>query len=563
MFIKFFKPIAILFLLFYQVPLYAKISDSNYFNPKELAEYFSALISYDNQESSKSLEFFNRSKILINRHDPYLRKYIFLLIEEGKINKAINELKNNLNKENSNFFESYLLLMLDSIKKKDFKKSNFYQEKLSNLINNDTFKLLVFESLKKYNYLFQNKKILNEKSSFGNLAYVTRAFESCYVGNQNQTAAAFLDLINNPEIDYTRYIFFYVNYLIEQKKFQEAEEIIDQVENLNSSLLVLQTKNWINNKEFTKFKKIFSCHNELDILSEFFFLISNLYSSQENFNRSNFYLNISNFLNPKFKFNLSLMSENYYLNGNYDKSIKVLNKFDTSHNIYHWYKIKKKTDILFKEKGTRLAFAYLDSNFRKIKKPSVKIIFDMANLSKNFKKYKIAINYYNEVLKNINSESKIYANVLYRRGASYERIKEFYKSDLDLIKSLEINPDDAYVLNYLAYSWLERDYKIKKAIIMLDKAYQIKSNDPFILDSVGWAYYLINDLNKAEKFLRRAIQLMPDDPIVNDHYGDILWKMNRKIEAKYYWQSVLSFEDTEEKMKKNINNKILRGLEEI
>jgi tetratricopeptide (TPR) repeat protein len=187
----------------------------------------------------------------------------------------------------------------------------------------------------------------------------------------------------------------------------------------------------------------------------------------------------------------------------------------------------------------------------------------MANLSKNFKKYKIAINYYNEVLKNINSESKIYANVLYRRGASYERIKEFYKSDLDLIKSLEINPDDAYVLNYLAYSWLERDYKIKKAIIMLDKAYQIKSNDPFILDSVGWAYYLINDLNKAEKFLRRAIQLMPDDPIVNDHYGDILWKMNRKIEAKYYWQSVLSFEDTEEKMKKNINNKILRGLEEI
>ena len=563
MFIKFFKPIAILFLLFYQVPLYAKISDSNYFNPKALAEYFSALISYDNRESSKSLEFFNRSKILINRHDPYLRKYIFLLIEEGKINKAINELKNNLNKENSDFFESYLLLMLDSIKKKDFKKSNFYQEKLSNLINNDTFKLLVFESLKKYNYLFQNKKILNEKSSFGNLAYVTRAFESCYVGNQNQTEAAFLNLINNPEIDYTRYIFFYVNYLIEQKKFQEAEEIIDQVENLNSSLLVLQTKNWINNKEFTKFKKIFSCHNELDILGEFFFLISNLYSSQENFNRSNFYLNVSIFLNPKFKFNLSLMSENYYLNGNYDKSIKVLNKFDTSHNIYHWYKIKKKTDILFKEKGTRLAFAYLDSNFRKIKKPSVKIIFDMANLSKNFKKYKIAINYYNEVLKNINSESKIYANVLYRRGASYERIKEFYKSDLDLIKSLEINPDDAYVLNYLAYSWLERDYKIKKAIIMLDKAYQIKSNDPFILDSVGWAYYLINDLNKAEKFLRRAIQLMPDDPIVNDHYGDILWKMNRKIEAKYYWQSVLSFEDTEEKMKKNINNKILRGLEEI
>ena len=63
--------------------------------------------------------------------------------------------------------------------------------------------------------------------------------------------------------------------------------------------------------------------------------------------------------------------------------------------------------------------------------------------------------------------------------------------------------------------------------------------------------------------MRRAIQLMPDDPIVNDHYGDILWKLNRKIEAKYYWKSVLNFEDTEEAMKKNINDKILKGLEKI
>ena len=146
---------------------------------------------------------------------------------------------------------------------------------------------------------------------------------------------------------------------------------------------------------------------------------------------------------------------------------------------------------------------------------------------------------------------------------SYERLKEYEKSDKDLIESLKINPDDAYVLNYLAYSWLERNYKIKEAIKMLEKAFDIKSDDPFILDSVGWAYYLTDDLIKAEAFLRRAIQLMPDDPIVNDHYGDILWKMNRKIEAKYYWKSVLKFKDTDEEMKSDVNNKILRGLKKI
>ena len=52
---------------------------------------------------------------------------------------------------------------------------------------------------------------------------------------------------------------------------------------------------------------------------------------------------------------------------------------------------------------------------------------------------------------------------------------------------------------------------------------------------------------------------MPDDPIINDHYGDILWKLDRKMQAKYYWQSVLSLEDTEEITKDEIHIKLLKG----
>ena len=559
MLIKLLKTIVIIFLFFFQNSLYSKNKDSNYLSSKNLAEYLSAITSYDNGENTKSLEFFDKSKLLIDEHNPYLKRYIFSLITEGKINKAIKVLKSNLNKENSNFFESYLLLAIDSIKNKDFEKSNIYIEKLSNFTSDNKFNLLIFESLKKYNYLFQNKKILNEKSSFNNLLYITKAFENCYIGKQNESISAFQNLINNSDIDYTRYIFFYINYLSQEKKFKKAKEVAFEIEDLNSSLLTFQTKTWVNKGEFKKIDKIFSCQEELDVLSEFFFLISNLYSGQQSFNKSNFYLNISYFLNPKFKFNLSLMVENYYLDSEYSKSKKVLNNYDINDGIYYWYKIKKNTDIMSKEKNLNSSFIYLNSNFSNIKKPSTKIIFDMANLAKNFKKYEIAINYYNKVLKDIDPKSQIYADVLYRRGASYERIKEFEKSDIDLIESLKIDPDNAYVLNYLAYSWLERNYKINEAIKMLERAYEIKSNDPFILDSVGWAYYLTNDFKKAEEFLRSAIQLMPEDPVVNDHYADTLWRLNRKIEANYYWQSVLKFEDTEEKMKKDINNKILKG----
>ena len=54
-------------------------------------------------------------------------------------------------------------------------------------------------------------------------------------------------------------------------------------------------------------------------------------------------------------------------------------------------------------------------------------------------------------------------------------------------------PNEPYTLNYLAYSWLERNYKIDEAIDMIQKAHKQKENDPYITDSVGWGFYLIGD----------------------------------------------------------------------
>ena len=160
----------------------------------------------------------------------------------------------------------------------------------------------------------------------------------------------------------------------------------------------------------------------------------------------------------------------------------------------------------------------------------------------------------------INTNSELYADILYRRGSSFERLSDYKNSDKDLLESLKINPNNAYVLNYLAYSWLERDYKIDSALQMLEEAYALKSNDAYIIDSIGWAYYLVNDFIKAEKFLRRAVELMPDDPVVINHYGDILWRLDRKIQARYFWESVLKLKETEEIIKKNIKSKLIEGL---
>ncbi|MDC0532802.1 hypothetical protein OAN86_01105, partial [Candidatus Pelagibacter sp.] len=195
----------------------------------------------------------------------------------------------------------------------------------------------------------------------------------------------------------------------------------------------------------------------------------------------------------------------------------------------------------------------------KIENPNNKFIFDIANFYKNSKNYKTAIKYYSLIIDKLESDSEVKADLLYRRGGSYERLKEYVKADEDLLASLSINPNDAYVLNYLAYSWLERDFKIDEAVEMLEKAYEQENNDPYIIDSVGWAYYLVDDYVRAEQFLKRAVELMPDDPIVNDHYADILWKLDRKIQARYFWSMVLKMEDAEEDLLNQIKNKLITG----
>ena len=98
---------------------------------------------------------------------------------------------------------------------------------------------------------------------------------------------------------------------------------------------------------------------------------------------------------------------------------------------------------------------------------------------------------------------------------------------------------------------------------MLRRAYNQLPDDPYIIDSIGWAYYLIGNYVEAEKLLRKATELMPLDPIVNDHYGDILWKLGRKMQANYFWKNVLTFEDTKDEMKEEIYYKLINGPKKI
>ena len=558
----FFKKIKIIFicLLFYQSPSLSKSNSLNNFDSNNLSKYFSGIVAFDNKDNATALDYFNSSKILLNRHDPYLKKFIMSLVLENKVSQAINIIKINRNKLNSNFFEAYILLILDSLKKNNLDQATQILSEIPQFLQKDRFNYIILKSLKQYLYVFKEKKIMNSEENFGNFTLINETFQRCHLSDKN-TNSYFSNLINNSKADYSRYIYFYLTHLIENNNFEEAETITNEIDYIGSTLLISQGKSWVESKEFKKFNEVFSCKDDNHLIGEFLFLISNIYSSQDEFKKSNFFLNLSIFLNPKFIFNLSLIVENLYLNENYEKAKEVLINFENEEDFYYWYRIKKESHIVSKTKNQDEGLDYIISKFKKIKNPNNKFIFDVANYYKNSKRYNEAIKYYSEIIDSLDENLLLKSDLLYRRGGSYERLKDYENADKDLLHSLKINPDNAYVLNYLAYSWLERNYKINEAIQMLEKAYEMESNDPYIIDSIGWAYYLIDDFIKAEEFLKRAVALMPDDPIVNDHYGDILWKLDRKIQARYFWLMVLEMENVEKDLINQINNKLIIGPE--
>ena len=105
MFNKLIKILAILS-LFYQTPLYSKSDSFNNFNSKDLTNYFSGIIAYENKDNTDALKFFNSSKTLMHKHDSYLKRYVYSLVLENRVAQAINVIKNNSDKNNTDFFNA-------------------------------------------------------------------------------------------------------------------------------------------------------------------------------------------------------------------------------------------------------------------------------------------------------------------------------------------------------------------------------------------------------------------------------------------------------------------------
>ena len=541
---------------------YSKAPEFNY-NAKSISNYFSGLIYFDDLDFVKSEKAFKKLKNFEEKSTKYSSKFMHSLINLGKYKEARKYSKKLENKNKSNF-ESNLFLGLSEFKEKNYVNAKSYFDKLENNYRHQ----LIFEVLKMSLNSWTEIAISKDKekiqlinmpyTGYRNIVLIQKVFANCYLGTSN-TFNEFERITQSNKSNFSRYHFFFANYLLNNKRKEESKNFINSAsKKFPGNLLINQFKKNLENKDRNNFE--FDCANSSNIMAEIFYIYANALSSQGDYKLSNFYINLSKFLNPKFMSYDALLAENFFILKKNNEAKLFYEKLSKLGSTYKWYAAKKISVILDEENKDSINF--LSKSYNEIE-PGIYDTFDFANFLRGKEVYEKAINLYTQLLTKIEKSHELFPKILERRGMAYERSDKWNLAEKDLLMSLKVLPKEPYVMNYLAYSWVEKNKNIETALNMLREANRIKKNDGYITDSLGWALYKLKNFSEAKLYLEKAIILMPQDPVVNDHFADCLWMNNNKIQARYFWKNVLKLKNADKELKNKVEKKLLLGLQSI
>tara|TARA_Y100000590_G_scaffold389779_1_gene465071 strand:- start:703 stop:2418 length:1716 start_codon:yes stop_codon:yes gene_type:complete len=536
------------------------------YSSKNISNYFSGIVSVSKNYNNRAFKHLKKVQLLKNKHSQFNIEFIRTLVLIEKFDEAFAFSKNVWTEEEL-FFEADLLLGLNFLIKEDYINAEKHFERLNKISKyNLFFKDFMGNVLIAWSKAAQNDKEDSFKylekipNSYNQLTKIQNIFLQCYF-DSNETNKLFEELIQSEDYNFSRYNFFLTNYLLHKNKTIEAKKTIQNArKKYNSNLLIKQAENFLY-KENKEIKNFFDCKNPKDSLSEFFYVIANLYSSEKDYQLSNFYLKISFFLNNKFLTNKALLAENFFYQKKYEPAIEIYHSLKPIGSIYSWHASKNIAQILINTKGKKYSINNLETEFNLLPKPNFENYAELANFYKENEYYKESIKYYSLALKVISQDHSLIPKILYRRGSSYERLGDWENAEKDLLDSLKILPNQPHVLNYLGYSWIDKGINLDKGLEMIKKAVSLTENDGYIIDSLGWAYYAKENYVEAELHLQRAVELLPLDPIINDHYADTLWMLNKSVQARYFWKNILSLDSSEQKLKDAVNEKLIFGID--
>ncbi|MEQ9144148.1 MAG: tetratricopeptide repeat protein [Parvibaculaceae bacterium] len=292
-------------------------------------------------------------------------------------------------------------------------------------------------------------------------------------------------------------------------------------------------------------------------LSEALYGLASALAQESGIDISILYTQLALYLRPDFDVARTLLADLFERGDRLEDAIAAYSKVGKGSPLYQNAQIQIAIDLDRLDRS-REAVGRLRALIRQYP-GSIEPLTALGDILRGREDYAEAANAYSRAIELAGEPDPRYWTIYYARGMCYERIKLWPSAERDLKLALELSDEHPLVLNYLGYSWVEQKANLSEAMAMIRKAVQLRPNDGYIVDSLGWAYYRLGDYEQAVEHLERAVQLQPDDPTINDHLGDAFWQVGRRIEARFQWQHALEMGAEPEQAAK-IERKLKEGL---
>ncbi len=336
--------------IFFSTPKAESLDKYN--KAENIADYFSGILLLNQNKYSDSFKFLKKLDGLEESHSSFSSKYLYSLVNSGNFYQAFIFSKK-LEKVKRDSFESNLVIGVYYLKnsKNDLAKKYFTKAKEKNfrtLLDNYLIEtLLIWSNLNELNLENAKLSLNNLDNRFENLKKIQTVFFNCFFESDN-TENEFNKLVSNDKTDFSRYNYFYANYLNSIKKKIQAIEVINlSLKKYPRNLIINQYKDDLEN---LKDSFEFDCKKEKDVVAELIYIAANALSSQSIYPLSNFYLNLSKYLNKDFHAFDTLLAENYFKIDDLNESKKIYKRLINHGRSLKWYSEKQISRILIKEK---------------------------------------------------------------------------------------------------------------------------------------------------------------------------------------------------------------------
>jgi Flp pilus assembly protein TadD len=270
-------------------------------------------------------------------------------------------------------------------------------------------------------------------------------------------------------------------------------------------------------------------------IAEVLFTLAFALNGSENDQTSLLYARLAQSLRPNNAETILLTSELLRDQKQFDLAIENYETISKDNSLYLSAEIGRAETLIAADKPD-LAIAALKELAVNYKKSS-RVFMSLGDAYRGQKKFMLARSAYDKAQSLIGKPNSSHWFLFYTLGICNERLGNWPRAEMNFRMALDLSPNQPLILNYLGYSLVEKN-------------------------SLGWSLFTLGKFEDAIQPMERAVELMPDDPIVNDHLGDVYWKVGRKREAKFQWRRAISF-DPEEKELVRIRKKLEVGLDEV